>query len=47
MASDPHTYQRLSERLEEILRQMEDDHDFGQAYLELVGLQAQTVTLSG
>src|SRR5262249_54881443 len=43
MASDPHSYRRLSERLEEILQHMEDDHDFGQAYLELVGLRAQTL----
>jgi type I restriction enzyme R subunit len=43
MASDPHTYQTLSERLEEILRQMEDDHDFGQAYLDMVGLRTQTL----
>jgi type I restriction enzyme R subunit len=43
MASDPHTYRRLSERLDEILQQMEQDHDFGQTYLELVGLRAQTL----
>ncbi|MFC9251204.1 type I restriction endonuclease subunit R [Amycolatopsis thailandensis] len=43
MASDPHTYQKLSERLEEILDEMEEDHDFGQAYLDLIGLREETL----
>lgn len=41
--SDLVTYQRLSERLDEILQQMEDDHDFGQAVIDLLGLREDMV----
>jgi len=38
------TYQRLSDRLEQVLREMEEEQDFGQMYLELVGLRADILT---
>jgi type I restriction enzyme R subunit len=41
--SDRVTYQRLSERLDEVIQQMEDDHDFGQAVMNLLGLRDEVV----
>ncbi len=43
VASDPVTYTRLSERLDEILDEMAEDQDFGQAYLDLLGLRTDTL----
>ncbi|HEV8559589.1 MAG TPA: HsdR family type I site-specific deoxyribonuclease [Actinophytocola sp.] len=43
MGADPVTYQRLSERLEEILRELEEEHDYGQAVLDLLGLRNETL----
>jgi type I restriction enzyme R subunit len=41
--SDPVTFRGLSERLDEIIQQMEDDHDFGQAVIGLLGLREDVV----
>lgn len=43
MASDPVMYERLSERLEAVLQEMEEEHDYGQTVLDLLGLHAETL----
>ncbi|MCG8921432.1 type I restriction endonuclease subunit R [Lentzea sp. CC55] len=43
LTSDPVTYQRLSDRLEEILERLGEDHDFGQAFLAMMDLHGDTV----
>lgn len=43
MNSDPVMYERLSERLEAILQEMEEDQDYGQTVLDLLGLHTETL----
>lgn len=43
MDSDPVMYERLSERLEAILKDLEEDHDYEQTVLDLLGLHSETL----